>query len=242
VRGINGDVKGPFSAPSGSIFFAPVQVTDALGSDTQTLDDAGNPIAGLLAANALMALLGGLFNGSTATGNAGVASGSIWNAFWELFNSETGQTGNVKTTTDGIGNAAKAGNKIQVTASAGKVTVNNLAETATGDTMYTTTFTPDITGTYKIDCILDQNSSGAAGGSGDNIVVFFAILDGVTIKAQSGSGGAGAYGWTDFVLTDTTTLTAGVTYTLTFDYINDTVAGGVASFDISWNIYTIAIA
>jgi hypothetical protein len=91
VRGINGDVKGPFSAPSGSIFFAPVQVTDAIGSSTETLDDAGDPIAGLLAANALMALLGGLFNGNTATGTPGIGSGSLFGSIFDLFSSETGQ-------------------------------------------------------------------------------------------------------------------------------------------------------
>lgn len=241
VRGINGDVKGPFSLPSGSIFFAPTQVTDAIGSNTATLDDSGNQINGLLAANALMYLLGQLFNGSTATGNAGVNSGSLWNAFWELFNDETGQTGNVYTTTQSLGQVTKSGAKIQVSASAGKVTVNNLAPATNYTTMYTTTFTPDVSALYKIDCILDQNTSGAQGGNNDTIAVAFAVVRNSSVLASSNSGGPGAWYWTDYVITDTVNLTAGLTYTLTFDYINNTSAGGNASFDISWNVYTLAI-
>jgi len=241
VRGINGEVTGPFSNVSGLIEFRPVQTTDALASTTTTLDDAGNPITGLLAANALMALLGGLFNGSAASGSPGVGSGSLFNTFWELFGSQTGASGNAQVITQGVGNAAKAGAKLQVSATAGKVTVNNLAVSAGYTTMYTTTFTPDITALYKADCILDQNTSGASGGNSDIIAVAFTIVSGGTTYASSNSGGPGAWYWTDYVITDTASLTAGVTYTLSFSYINDTAAGGNASFDISWNIYTLAI-
>ena len=242
VRGVNGDVKGPFSTPSGSIFFAPTQVTDAIGSGTSTLDDSGNQINGLLAANALMYLLGQLFNGSTATGNAGVNSGSLWNTFWELFGDETGTPGNVQVITQGIGNAAKAGAKLQVGATAGKVTRGGLGVATTPANMYNFTFTPDISAQYKADCIIDQNFSGANGNINDIIIVYFYILQGSTIIMNSASGGGGAYSWTDFVLTDTANLTAGVTYTMAFDYVNSTVAGGNAEFDISWNVYTLAIS
>lgn len=91
VRGINGSISGPYSTPSGLILYRPVQVTDAVGPDTATLDDNGDPITGLLAANALLALLGGLFNGSTASGTPGIGSGSLFGSIFDLFSTETGQ-------------------------------------------------------------------------------------------------------------------------------------------------------
>jgi hypothetical protein len=91
VRGINGDTSGPFSPVSGLIEFRPFQTTDGIGPNTQTLDEAGDPIAGLLAANALLFLLGQLFNGSTATGTPGFGGGSLFGSIFDLFASETGQ-------------------------------------------------------------------------------------------------------------------------------------------------------
>jgi hypothetical protein len=128
--------------------------------------------------------------------------------------------------------------------------------------MHTITFEAPITGEYKIDSIVDQNNSGAAGGRGtgpikpgtglpywdepeDTILVFFNLYgpdDGYTTAiASSTSGGTGAFSWTDFVITDTVSLVAGDSYQLKFGYvqITDSDDTATASFDISWNVYTI---
>ena len=257
VRGVNGSTTGPFSTPSAAIEFRPVQTTDAVGSTTQTLDDAGSAIPGLLSANALLYLLGQLMNGDTSAGTPGVGSGSLWTVFWELFNTTTGQPAGttVEDTVGGIGNAARAGGKMQISASSGLVTVADLEPTTTGSAVITeVTFVCAVSGQYKIDVIIDQNSSGAAGGRGadwsepeDFVQVGFGLFQGIgtsgTQLVASASGGPGAQYWTDFSLTGLANLTAGTSYTIQFVYQLSTESNptATASFDVSWNIYTLEI-
>lgn len=57
VRGINSTTAGPFSDPGALVEWNPVQITDAIGPNTDVLDDNWNSILGLLGANGLLALL-----------------------------------------------------------------------------------------------------------------------------------------------------------------------------------------
>ena len=64
VRGINGDITGPYSTPSGLINYNAKQVTDAIGANTAVNNSAGSSITGLLGTNALLWLLNQLMSGN----------------------------------------------------------------------------------------------------------------------------------------------------------------------------------
>ena len=64
VRGINGDITGPYSEPSGLINYNAKQVTDAIGANTAVNNSAGSSITGLLGTNALLWLLNQLMSGN----------------------------------------------------------------------------------------------------------------------------------------------------------------------------------
>lgn len=238
VRGINGDITGPYSTPSGLINYNAKQVTDAIGANTAVNDNAGSSISGLLGMNGLMWLLNQLMSGGNTSNTAATISslGSLFGMFGNTATTASGQL-------QGIGNAVKAGSKLMLIADTGKVTVDNLGQTGVGGTsMYTTTFIPNVSGQYKIDVIFDQNSSGAAGDATDYVAVQFVLKQGSSTIATAGSGGNGAWYWTDFIATDVASLTAGVTYTLDFRYWLQTPNEPVeASFDISWNVYSVAL-
>jgi hypothetical protein len=246
VRGINGDITGPYSTPSGLINFNAKQVTDAIGGNTAVNDAAGSSISGLLGANGLLWLLNQLMSGGNTSNTAATISslGSLFGITGNIANTVSG-------TLQGVGSAAKAGNKLMVIADAGSQKAITAAPNTTPTYFYTKTFTPTVTGTYKIDAIIDQNSSGANGGRGsdwgedeDYIQVSAVISQGATILFTSGSGGPGAQYWTDFAITGILNLTAGVTYGLGFaaEIRTESNPTTSASFDVSWNIYTIAIA
>lgn len=251
VRGKNSSTVGGFSSHA-SALFAPKQVTDVIGPDTVAQDGAGN-ILTALALIELLSRLDGLFDGVTT-------AGSVFDKIFDiLFGENSGVDVRDPDVMGPLGNLAA--NQVLVTASSDKITKFDLAQTA-GAFMHTETFAAPITGGYKIDCILDQNYSGAVGGRGtgpvnpvtglpywdepvDGIGVFFQLYgpdDGYTNSiATSGSGGTGSFGWTDFVLTDTVSLVAGDTYQLKFGYLQLTESNptALASFDISWNVYTV---
>jgi hypothetical protein len=246
VRGINGDITGPYSTPSGFLEYNSTQVTDAIGGNTAVQDNAGSSIGGLLGMNGLMWLLNQLMSGGN-TGNTAATIASLSSLF--------GITGNIANTVSGtlqgIGSAAKAGNKLMIIADAGAQKAIDAAPNTSPTYFYTKTFTPTVTGTYKIDVIIDQNASGANGGRGsdwseaeDYIQVSAVISQGATILFTTASGGPGAQYWTDFALTGILDLTAGVTYGLGFAAEIRTESNPTtdANFDVSWNIYTIAIA
>jgi hypothetical protein len=67
TRGINDITVGPFSTPSGSVFFAPVQTTNAIDANTQMFDATGGLLTGLALvslASKLLDLFGGDFTKS----------------------------------------------------------------------------------------------------------------------------------------------------------------------------------
>ena len=81
TRGINDVTVGPFSTPSGSVFFAPVQTTNAIDANTSMFDSSGGLLAGL----ALVQLAGkllDLFGGDTGS--------SLFDKIFSKFQDETG--------------------------------------------------------------------------------------------------------------------------------------------------------
>lgn len=83
VRAINSTAVSALSG-AGTLLYAPVQTTEAIGADTDVVDGGGNSLLGLLGANALMALLKGLMEDDTTN------TGSIWDKVFGLFEDETG--------------------------------------------------------------------------------------------------------------------------------------------------------
>jgi hypothetical protein len=131
-------------------------------------------------------------------------------------------------------------------------TVTQSSSTSNFKSLGSTTFTPGVTGTYKVDVIVDQNSSGAAGGRGnsggwgENLDYISCVAEmeptaGGALIFNEGSGGDGAQYWTDFVLTGIVTLTAGVSYTMEFLVVNYTESSPSASanFTVGWSVYSV---
>ena len=81
TRGFNTTTVGPFSDPSGSVFFAPVQITDGIGPDTQAFDATGGLLTSL-ALSLLISKLGDLMGSDAAK--------SIFDKVFETFEDVTG--------------------------------------------------------------------------------------------------------------------------------------------------------
>ena len=248
TRGMNKTTTGPFSPASTLLAFVPTQQTDAIGESTAVIDDSGSDILSLLGANGMLYLLNNLFGSNTGdyTNNNGTWK-SLYNT---MFNQNAQSTGVDLTWPDTVNglNYAQAATTGQFTqpiiANFGSTTVNNIPSTATGPTTaYTTQFLCPASGTYKFDLLADQNSSGAVGGVNDIIGAALEVKDssGTSILLK-GSGGPGALGWQDFVLSGTVALTQNQVYTLEFLVTNNTAAGGVASFDFGWQVMAVAIS
>lgn len=228
-RAINSTTSSDYSNVGSLLNFAPVQITDAIQDGTTALRNSGG--------------------GSLATA-LGIAT--LINKLGNAFGNNSSQT-----LSEAIFKQAGFPNtlNIMVSDTAGIVTVSSLAQANTLTAMYNTTFTASQTATYKVESIIDQNSSGAHGGRGniapnfygepaDTITVGFDLRDnsaGNVSVASSISGGLGAQYWQDFAITAQANITAAHSYTLYFDYINDTESApsSLASFDISWNIFTV---
>jgi hypothetical protein len=222
------------------IGFTPKQVTDAISTDTEILDDDGDSIATQLALSALLAALDGFLGGDDDMSfviNEAVQEGVT----------DGIENGNVTDTLVGKGAMLIA------TVGSGN---NPAVPTDTGgfgffETVATTTFVAPYTGQYKLDVIMDQNRSGANGGRGpdwseieDAIAVGYILSDitggGSTEIASETSGGLGAFGWTDFAMTTVVSLTAGRTYRLLFDASGYTESNLGETIDITygWAVYT----
>jgi hypothetical protein len=81
TRGINEVTVGPFSTPSGSVFFAPVQTTNAIDANTSMFDSTGGLLAGLALVQLAKKLLD-LFGGDTGM--------SLFDKIFDVFKDETG--------------------------------------------------------------------------------------------------------------------------------------------------------
>ncbi len=81
TRGINSTTSGPYSATSGSVFFEPVQVTNAIDPDTVAFDATGGLLTAL-ALTTLLSKLGDLMGSDAAK--------SIFDKIFETFEDVTG--------------------------------------------------------------------------------------------------------------------------------------------------------
>ena len=102
-----------------------------------------------------------------------------------------------------------------------------------------------LTGTYKVDVIVDQNTSGARGAVDDYIGVAVALNDvttGTSVNVDFvTSGGEGTWYWNDYAMTMVVNLVKGRQYRFTFSAANDTVSSGPnfdAGFVLGISIYS----
>jgi len=229
-RAINATTTSDYSSVGSLLNFAPVQITDAIQDGTTALRSSGG---------------GGL---ATALGIATLVQ-KVGNAF--------GSNSSAKLSEAVFSQAGFPNTKnVMVSDAAGLILASGLAPMANISDDFAqmggnVTFTASQSATYKIECILDQNSSGALGGRGsywsedlDSVQVIFELTDNVTntIVAESGSGGRGSFGWTDFAISDTASFVQGRSYTLRFYYqvYTESNPSDPASFDISYNVFTIS--
>jgi hypothetical protein len=229
-RAVNSTTTSDYSSVGSLLNFAPVQTTDAIKDGTTSL--LGSSGAGLATALGIATLVQKLGNAFGSNSSAKLSDAVFSQA-------------NFPSTKN-----------IMVSDTAGLVTVSGLTpmanQTDPKQQMYSdVVFTASQTATYKIECIMDQNGSGAKGGRGaywsedeDSVAAYFNLIDNTTstIIANSGSGGEGAQYWIDFAITDTASLIAGRSYTLKFFYYcyTESNPSATASFDISWNVFTIS--
>jgi hypothetical protein len=87
TRGINAQTAGPFSTPSGSVTFAPVQVTDSISDTTQVSNTGTGSLLSALALTTLLRNLDGLFNSNASINQAG---GGLFDKMFKAFQSNTG--------------------------------------------------------------------------------------------------------------------------------------------------------
>jgi hypothetical protein len=233
TRGINYSVAGPFSNVA-STSYTPVQITDAIDEDTSILDN-GLPLSLLLALPDLLGALDGFLNGDPDMGDAvdGAVTDSIEN-------------GNLTDTL--VENGA------MIVGDVGQVNIGNCPANGSNASSYTTvassTFVSRYTSSYKVDVIVDQNTSGAIGARGadfgedeDIVRVRYQLFDisgggNVYIGGES-SGGVGAFFWTDYSMTGIVELEATKTYKINFETSLYTESNNVdGDFTFGWNIYT----
>lgn len=215
---------------TGLIELDPLVDVSPVTTATDVLDSNGNSMLGLIGANGLLYLIKALME------DGATSNGSVFSQVFDLLYSETG--------TD-IRNGPTL-----VGASVGTVTSIAAPSSSNSDykPMGSPTFVAPFDGTYKIDVIFDQNTSGAMGGRGS---FWTETLDDVRMLAQlsgpsgyiwgEGSGGPGAQYWTDYLISGIVTLQGGVTYTLDFSTVNfvESIPGLGCNVTIGWNVYSV---
>jgi hypothetical protein len=157
----------------------------------------------------------------------------------------------VEATVDDLVTAIEQGNGINLSAASGYFTATapQSASVSNYYTLNTITFTAPATATYVINTIFEQSTSGAEGGRGstyseneDYIAVIVDVINssGTTIDT-GGSGGPGAWYWTDLAVPQEVSLTAGESYSLQFLAANYTQSNPSASatFNVSYNVFTV---
>ena len=148
TRGVNSTTVGQYSDPSGFVYFAPVQTTDAIGVETALVD----PTTGLILSLGANYLLKKLFDMATSTGTT--STSSIYEWFNDLFKENTGvdleqeaQAGGLtpqtlpyitvkdegNLLTDKVDNINFVGNGVVATKSGNSVTVTIGSQTNPGD-------------------------------------------------------------------------------------------------------------
>lgn len=238
TRGVNKDTVGRFSEPSGTVYYAPVQATDAITPDTQAISSTGS----LLTALSVLSLLNrvdGLFSGNTSVGG-------IFDKVFDLFKGNTGydirgNAGNIAKVT--AGNVSSISKVIQSETFSANITKN------TGfQSVHTTAVTPVETGLYNIRIYQDVNSSACNGGRGspldtveDIAGLAFDVLQGNTTVINAATGGPGVMYWQDFMIERNMTLTSNTTYDLEiFSLYNpSTTSTTYQSSDITYTVTKI---
>ena len=164
TRGINGQTTGPFSTPAGFVY-TPVQVTDAISDTTQVSNTGTGSLLTALALTQLLKYVDNLFSANTVLSQG---AGGVFDKMFKTFKGNTGyditsNAGNLKTLTSNTKN-------VMISAASGQFTESGIAQSASNTATIllgsTITFTPPTSGTYKIDVLADQNTSGARGGRG----------------------------------------------------------------------------
>jgi hypothetical protein len=87
TRGINEQTAGPFSTPSGSVTFAPVQTTESISDTTKVGNGGTESLLTALALTQLLKYIDGLFNSNTAISQVG---GGLFDKMFKQFQSNTG--------------------------------------------------------------------------------------------------------------------------------------------------------
>ena len=234
-RAVNSTTTSEYSPTASLIGFTPVQVTDAIGFDTVVLDEFGDIDPLQLALPLALAGLDAFLGGDPDLGAAvdGAVTDSIEN-------------GNLTDTL--VENGA------MIVGDVGQVNVGNCPANGSNASSYTTvassTFVSRYTSSYKVDVIVDQNTSGAIGARGadfgedeDIVRVRYQLFDisgggNVYIGGES-SGGVGAFFWTDYSMTGIVDLEATKTYKINFETSLYTESNNVdGDFTFGWNIYT----
>ena len=247
TRGINSITSGPYSTPSGSIYYAPEHISDIVNEATKVQNANGtSALINALGVATLINKLSGLFSSNSS-------AGGLFKQVFDVFNANTGydirqEAGNIQSTVTTVSYPG-----LMISAISGYQTTSGLAQTAAAQMGSTVTFTPPFNGTYKVDVIFDQNASGAKGGRGndggwgepEDIIAVGAELSyagNSTVITYPGSGGPGAQYWTDFAVTSVVSLSTSHSYNLKFYYTQQTASANTAtaSFDISYNVYSIA--
>ena len=227
-RGVNSSTSGPFSIPSGVVYYAPIQATDAITNQTQVVDSNTGGLLTALAAATLLNKVDGLF------GNVS-NSGSLFDKVFKLYKNVTG--------TD-IVQAGKAGTPSSILI-AGTNIYTGLADGSSNYVFETIPIAPIVGGTYQFSILFDTNTSGCNGGRGadwtevEDLTRYRArVLNGATVVKSGTSGGVGAFYWSDFLITFTATLAAGIVYDLEFDLTYD--AGSIPGADLGVTVgYTV---
>jgi hypothetical protein len=170
TRGINGQTTGPFSTPAGFVY-TPVQVTDAISDTTQVSNTGTGSLLTALALTQLLKYVDNLFSANTVLSQG---AGGVFDTMFKTFKGNTGydiagNAGNIKTLTNNIKN-------VMISAASGSQNTTGLTQQASNSApssfMGTTvTFTPPVSGTYKLDVLVDQNYSGAEGGRGRSYAI-----------------------------------------------------------------------
>lgn len=245
LRAVNGTTQGPFSTRSGLIDYQPKQTTDNITNNTEVDNGTGN-ILTTLGLSALINFLNGMMRD-----NAG-GVGSMFEKIFDIFQTEEG----FDVASPSIKKLGLMTNgKPMIIAHTDSTNIPSIRQsTSTSDFVIiynSSNFQPDVSGTYKVDAIYDQNSSGANGGRGsdwsedeDNIGFVIDVVDNTsgTSVYSEGTGGYGAFFWTDFVTSGLVTLDSARTYKVTIQMLNYTESDTSATADVTigYNIYTIS--
>jgi hypothetical protein len=245
TRGINGDITGPYSVPSGLINYNAKQVTDAIGGNTAVNDSAGNSIGGLLGMNGLMWLLNQLMSGGNTSNTAATISslGSLFGITGNIANTLSGVLSNTGTIAEGQTGLRRLG--ISSTIYNAQFNSIQMIPGTTTQNPYSTdkrtynldTFVAPYTGTYKVNYNINWGGSGDPGPDGV-VKTSEIVITGKTLGQWSNTGDSYVQLYEDHNITGFFTANAGETIALKFRAATDW--GGTRGSGSSASVWIIA--